>query len=130
MSVPHRLDWPFFEPRHKTLAGELERWAGAHLRVEQANGVDDTCRGLVRQLGHGGWLKYAVGGTAYGGSGDTIDTRAICLIRETLARHSGLADFAFAMQGLGSGAITLFGTETQKQKYLTRVASGASIAAF
>ena len=75
--------------------------------------VDDACRKLVRQLGEGGWLKYAIGGTAYGASADTIDTRAVCLIRETLARHSGLADFAFAMQGLGSGAISIFGTPSR-----------------
>jgi acyl-CoA dehydrogenase len=75
-------------------------------------------------------LKHAVGGPAYGGYSDTIDTRAICLVRETLAWHSGLADFAFAMQGLGSGAITLFGTSDQKKQYLSSVASGEAIAAF
>ena len=84
----------------------------------------------MRELGSGGWLKYAIGGTAYGAAAENIDTRALCIIRETLARHSGLADFAFAMQGLGSGAITLFGSEAQKQKYLPGVASGTSIAAF
>jgi acyl-CoA dehydrogenase len=84
----------------------------------------------VRQLGEGGWLKYAIGGAAYGASTDTIDTRAVCLIRETLARHSGLADFAFAMQGLGSGAISNFGRHEQKQRYLPRVAAGSAIAAF
>ncbi|MFY9513576.1 MAG: acyl-CoA dehydrogenase family protein, partial [Rubrivivax sp.] len=82
------------------------------------------------QLGAGGWLRHAVGGTTYGGSGEAIDTRAICLVRETLARHSGLADFAFAMQGLGSGAISLAGTPEQKQRYLPRVASGDAVAAF
>jgi len=97
---------------------------------ETGDGVDKACRRFVRQLGADGWLKYAVGGTAFGGSSDTIDTRAICLIRETLARHSGLADFAFAMQGLGSGAITLFGTLDQKKKYLPAVAKGEAIAAF
>ena len=92
--------------------------------------VDRSCRQLVRLLGEGGWLKYAVGGVAYGGSGDAIDTRAVCLIRETLARHSGLADFAFAMQGLGSGAISVFGSEEQKRRYLPRVAAGSAVAAF
>jgi acyl-CoA dehydrogenase len=92
--------------------------------------VDEACRKLVRQLSEGGWLKYAIGGTAYGASADTIDTRAVCLIRETLARHSGLADFAFAMQGLGSGAISIFGTGEQKQRYLPAVAKGTAIAAF
>jgi acyl-CoA dehydrogenase len=126
---PH-LDWPFFEPRHKALAADLDRWAGAELRSSHGKDVDSVCRTLVRQLGEAGWLKYAVGGTQYGASADVIDTRSICLIRETLARHSGLADFVFAMQGLGSGTITLFGTPQQKEKYLPRVAQGAAIAAF
>ena len=124
------LDWPFFEERHRTLARDLDAWADAHLGANHGANVDEACRKLVSELGSAGWLKYAIGGTAYGAAADNIDTRALCVIRETLARHSGLADFAFAMQGLGSGAITLFGTEAQKQKYLTRVASGTSIAAF
>jgi acyl-CoA dehydrogenase len=124
------LDWPFFEERHRNLARDLEAWASVHLPATDDANIDEACRKLVRDLGSGGWLKYAIGGTAYGAVADKIDTRAICIIRETLARHSGLADFAFAMQGLGSGAITLFGTEAQKQKYLPRVGSGASIAAF
>jgi acyl-CoA dehydrogenase len=126
---PH-LDWPFFEPRHQALAADLDRWASVELRSAHGKDVDSVCRGLVRQLGEAGWLKYAVGGTQYGAFADVIDTRSICLIRETLARYSGLADFVFAMQGLGSGAITLFGTPQQKEKYLPRVAQGAAIAAF
>ena len=124
------LDWPFFEERHRKLARDLEAWASAHLAESHDANIDEACRKLVRELGSAGWLKYAIGGTAYGAAADNIDTRSLCIIRETLARHSGLADFAFAMQGLGSGAITLFGTETQKHKYLPRVGSGASIAAF
>src|SRR5690349_11089178 len=128
------LDWPFLEPRHKALATELDHWAGRvlseDLKDHSVRAVDDACRRLVRQLGEGGWLKYAIGGTAYGASADTIDTRAVCLIRETLARHSGLADFAFAMQGLGSGAISTFGSQEQKQRYLPRVARGFATAAF
>jgi len=124
------LDWPFFEEHHRKLERDLEGWASAHLAASREASVDEACRKLVRELGSGGWLKYAIGGTAYGAAADNIDTRALCIIRETLARHSGLADFAFAMQGLGSGAITLFGTEAQKQKYLAGVGSGASIAAF
>jgi acyl-CoA dehydrogenase len=124
------LDWPFFEPRHKALATELDHWASSQLAAEHDDNVDEVCRKLVRQLGESNWLKHAVGGKSYGGISDTIDTRAICLVRETLARHSGLADFAFAMQGLGSGAITLFGTDEQKQSYLPRVAAGKAIAAF
>jgi acyl-CoA dehydrogenase len=124
------LDWPFFEERHRRLARDLEAWASAHLVASHDANIDEACRKLVRELGCAGWLKYAIGGTALGAAAEKIDTRALCIIRETLARHSGLADFAFAMQGLGSGAITLFGTEAQKQKYLPRVGSGASIAAF
>src|SRR5258707_7859416 len=134
MTSSSHLDWPFLEPRHKALATDLDRWADRVLshQVEDhsVRAVDDAYRKLVRQLGEGGWLKYAIGGTAYGASGDTIDTRAVCLIRETLARHSGLADFAFAMQGLGSGAISIFGTHEQKQRYLPCVAKGTAVAAF
>ena len=124
------LDWPFFEERHRNLARDLEAWASVHLPATDDANIDEACRKLVRDLGSGGWLKYAIGGIANGAAAENIDTRAISIIRETLARHSGLADFVFAMQGLGSGAITLFGSEAQKQKYLARVGSGASIAAF
>jgi acyl-CoA dehydrogenase len=134
MTSSSHFDWPFLEPHHKALATDLDRWAGLALRDEiqdhSVRAVDDACRKLVRKLGEGGWLKYAIGGAAYGASADTIDTRAVCLIRETLARHSGLADFAFAMQGLGSGAISIFGSDEQKQRYLPRVAQGTAIAAF
>ncbi|MDH6151772.1 MULTISPECIES: acyl-CoA dehydrogenase family protein [Paraburkholderia] len=124
------LAWPFFEPRHRDLAAGIDAWCRAHLTHDEHGDTDATCRLLVRELGHAGWLKYGVGGIAYGGHGDTIDTRAVCLLRETLARYSGLADFALAMQGLGSGAISLAGTHEQKSRYLPRVASGTAIAAF
>ncbi len=127
------LDWPFFAPRHAALARELDAWAGndmAHVHERHGKDVDGACRELVRRLGEGGWLRHAVAGTDVGGAGDGIDTRTICLIRETLARHEGLADFAFAMQGLGSGAISLFGTPEQRESYLPRVARGEAIAAF
>ncbi|MCX7167704.1 MAG: acyl-CoA dehydrogenase family protein [Rhodocyclales bacterium] len=127
------LDWPFLEPRHKQLALSLDRWAHENIDdVPHARGqeTDAACVGLVSKLGAADWIRYAVGGKAYGGSAEAIDTRGICLIRETLARHSGLADFAFAMQGLGSGAITLHGSEEQKRNYLMRVAEGSAIAAF
>jgi len=130
MTVHNHWDWPFLEPRHKALAPELEWWAVSHLKDVPGDDLDAACRQLVRKLGQAGWLKYAIGGVAYGAMADTIDTRAICLIRETLARQSGLADFAFAMQGLGSGAITLFGSAGQKEKYLPPVAEGSAIAAF
>jgi acyl-CoA dehydrogenase len=124
------LAWPFFEDRHRTLAADVEAWAREHLAHVPHDDVDNTCRALVRKLGAAGWLRYGVGGTAYGGHGDTIDTRAVCLLRETLAKHSGLADFALAMQGLGSGAISLAGNDAQKARYLPRVAQGEAIAAF
>ncbi|WP_295856008.1 acyl-CoA dehydrogenase family protein [uncultured Xylophilus sp.] len=121
------LDWPFFDDRHRALARSLDAWAADHV-ADDAHGpdVDDACRALVRSLGDAGWLRHAVAAAA----GDTIDTRAICLIRDTLARHAGLADFAFAMQGLGSGAISLAGSDDQRARYLGRVARGEAIAAF
>ena len=124
------LDWPFFEPHHRALAHDLDAWAQQHLSAAHGSDVDAECRQLVQALGRSGWLRHAVGGTAHGGSAEQIDTRAICLIRETLARHQGLADFAFAMQGLGSGAISLQGTAEQRERYLPRVARGEAIAAF
>jgi alkylation response protein AidB-like acyl-CoA dehydrogenase len=130
MSDTHYLDWPFFEPRHGDLARRLDDWATQHISQAHGNDVDAECKALVRSLGQAGWLQHAIGGVTYGGASDTMDTRTICLIRETLARHNGLADFAFAMQGLGSGAISLAGTPAQKQRYLPRVARGEAIAAF
>jgi acyl-CoA dehydrogenase len=130
MSDTRYLDWPFLDDSHRTLARELEAWASANIIEAHGSDVDAQCKALVRTLGHGGWLRHAIGGTAFGAAADRIDTRAICLIRETLARHSGLADFAFAMQGLGSGAISLDGSPEQKQHYLPRVARGEAISAF
>jgi len=118
------LDWPFFEAHHAQLESELDAWAAQHLGEAHGADVDAACRALVAQLGQGGWLTYATG------TDGKIDTRAICLMRETLARHDGLADFAFAMQGLGSGAIGLFGSLDNKARYLPDVASGKRIAAF
>ena len=127
--LPH-LDWPFFEERHRAFARELDGWAAQHVAQAHGKDVDAECKALVKALGASGWLRHAIGGTAFGGAAEAIDTRAICLARETLARHSGLADFAFAMQGLGSGAISLDGTGAQKERYLPRVARGEAIAAF
>ena len=120
------LDWPFFDAKHRELAAALDAWCGEHLQhVDHDGDIDAQCRALVAQLGAAGWLNHAVAG-----EGQAIDTRAICLIRETLARHDGLADFAFAMQGLGSGAISLQGTAEQRERYLPRVARGEALAAF
>ena len=122
------LDWPFLEERHGILAAELDRWARQHVAHVHGPDVDTACRIMVRELGSAGWLRHAVGGPW--GEQEVIDTRAICIARETLAYHNGLADFAFAMQGLGSGAISLQGTDAQKERYLPRVARGEAIAAF
>jgi len=116
------LSWPFFDDKHRELASRLEPWCTEHLQHVDHRDVDKSCRALVRALGRAGWLHHAVG--------DKIDTRAICLLRETLARHDGLADFAFAMQGLGSGAISLAGTAEQRGRYLPPVARGELLAAF
>ncbi len=126
MSDTRYLDWPFFEDRHRELARSLDAWAAEHIAEAHGRDVDDACRALVRSLGAAGWLHHAVAADV----GAAIDTRAICLIRETLARHAGLADFAFAMQGLGSGAISLAGSDGQRARYLGRVAAGEAIAAF
>ncbi|KQS04947.1 acyl-CoA dehydrogenase [Sphingomonas sp. Leaf357] len=123
------LDWPFFDTAHRKLGDALEAWCVGNVNASHSDDVDAECRALVRKLGDGGWLRYCVP-AAYGGALETLDVRSLALIRETLARHSGLADFVFAMQGLGSGTITLFGTEAQKQAYLPAVARGEKIAAF
>ncbi len=130
MNALEHLRWPFFEDRHRAFAAELDSWAAAHVRDAHGTDVDALCRRLVRQLGAAGWLRATVAGTAYGGTADVIDTRTLCLARETLARHAGLADFAFGMQGLGSGAISLAGSPEQKARWLPRVARGEAIAAF
>ncbi|MFZ5526110.1 MAG: acyl-CoA dehydrogenase family protein [Pseudomonadota bacterium] len=127
--LPH-LEWPFLEDHHRTLARELDAWAATHAAHIHSDDVDNDCRTLVRALGQAGWLRHAVAGTHNGGATNTLDTRTLCLIRETLARHNGLADFAFAMQGLGSGAISLAGSPEQQARYLPRVARGEAISAF
>ena len=123
------LSWPFFVEEHRVLAKTLETWAKRELKDSKSSNVDAACKALVRQLADAGWLKYCVP-EAYGGVCPQLDIRSLCLIRETLAYHSGLADFSFAMQGLGSGPITLFGSEEQKKKYLQAVSQGEKIAAF
>jgi acyl-CoA dehydrogenase len=123
------LEWPFFDTDHRRLASDLEKWCETILSPAHGGDVDAECRALVRKLGDGGWLRYCVP-AAHGGVHENLDVRSLALIRETLARHSGLADFAFAMQGLGSGAISLFGSEAQKSFYLPAVARGEKIAAF
>ena len=124
------LDWPFLEPEHRSLADDLDRWARTNISADHGSDLNDACRRLVRNFGSAGWLKHVVGGHEFGGARDKIDARSLCVIRETLAYHSGLAEFSLAMQGLGSAAITLFGTVEQKKKYLPPVVEGDWIAAF
>ena len=119
------LAWPFFEERHRSLAVELENWCEATIHDAEAAEPDEACRALVQELGSAGFLKLCVG------DGESRpDVRSLAICREILARYHGLADFAFAMQGLGSGAISLFGTIEQKREWLPRVAGGEAIAAF
>jgi acyl-CoA dehydrogenase len=119
------LSWPFFEAKHRELSDELQSWCAENCSDRYADDLDSECRMLVRELGAAGFLKLAVADGAA-----RPDLRSLAIARETLAYHSALADFAFAMQGLGSGAILLFGTVEQKRQWLPRVASGESIAAF
>ncbi len=122
------LDWPFFEDRHRTLAAELDLWAKGALQSIDHDDVDRACRSLVTRLGAAGWLAHS----AHDPDDDDahLDVRSLCLIRETLARHDGLADFAFAMQGLGTGAISLFGDVAQKRRWLNETRAGRAISAF
>ena len=119
------LFWPFFEPRHRALAEKIEAWCEAVIHDAEASDPDEACRSLVEGLGRAGFLKLCVSDGE-----NRPDVRSLAICREILARHHGLADFAFAMQGLGSGAISLFGTIEQKREWLPRVASGIAIAAF
>lgn len=123
------LEWPFFDNSHRRLSDELEEWCAREIPDQHSDDTDAECRALVRKLGEGGWLRYCVP-HAFGGATEQLDVRSLALIRETLARHSGLADYVFAMQGLGSGTISLFGNLEQKRNYLPAVATGRKIAAF
>src|SRR5829696_6742380 len=123
------LEWPFFTDAHRTLQRKVAVWRDQHFDEQDHADPAAACRAYVAQLGSAGWLKYAVPG-AYGGGPGPLDVRSICLIRETLAFRSGLGEFAFAMQGLGSGPISLSGSEAMKRKYLPGVAAGTAVAAF
>ena len=121
------LNWPFFEDHHRALAAQLEDWATDKLASVDHSDTDTACRHLVTQLGQAGILNHSATDPA---DPRSLDVRSLCLIRETLARHDGLADFAFAMQGLGTGAISLFGSDTQKFEWLSRTRTGEAISAF
>jgi acyl-CoA dehydrogenase len=119
------LAWPFFEEHHRELAAKLEAWCEEWIHDAEPSDPDAACRALVQEYGRAGFLKLCVSD-----ANARTDVRSLALCREILARHHGLADFAFAMQGLGSGAISLFGTVEQKREWLPKVASGEAIAAF
>ncbi len=119
------LNWPFFEDRHRELAKALDRWCQDNLPVDHSD-VDAACKALVAKLGQDGWLEHSAIDPDQPG---VLDVRSLCLIRETLARHDGLADFSFAMQGLGTGAISLFGTAEQ-QDWLRKTRAGQALSAF
>ena len=121
------LDWPFFEEKHRRLAADLDAWAQAELSHVDHGDVDAACRDLVARLGKAGWLTHSAPDPD---ALTPLDVRSLCLIRETLARHDGLADFAFAMQGLGTGALSLFGSREQQREWLPRTRAGTAIAAF
>lgn len=132
MSLPPRLshlDIPFFDDLHRQQAAALDAWCAQHLgHVDHAD-TDVACRRLVTMLGDAGHLRWCVP-AAHGGALAALDSRALVVARETLARHDGLADFAFAMQGLGTGAITLAGTPRVQAEVLPCVARGEWISAF
>ncbi len=130
MSDKSFLEWPFFDDSHRELAESIDSWARVsipHMEELEQRDMDVACRSYVAQLGETGFLRHAVP-ARYGGMSEHLDVRSLCLCREILARHSGLADFAFAMQGLGTGAISLFGSTEQKAAYLPPVAAGRKIA--
>ncbi|PPR64909.1 MAG: Acyl-CoA dehydrogenase [Alphaproteobacteria bacterium MarineAlpha3_Bin7] len=129
------MEWPFFDDSHREFAEKLRDWAIKEIQPlenKEPNGneeLDHLCREFVKKLGIGGWLQYCIP-SSHGGALESFDVRTLALTREILGYYSGLADFSFAMQGLGSGAITLFGSEEQKDSYLPKVASGERIGAF
>lgn len=135
---PAHLDWPFFDDRHRHLATAVSAWLGTVAANDRrgtdasgadASGTDEACREWVQQLGAAGFLRFCIP-AAWGGAFDSVESRSLCVLRETLAAHDALADFAFAMQGLGSGAITLGGSDALRAEWLPRVAQGEAIAAF
>src|SRR6266849_11146431 len=129
MALEQTLALPLFDDGHRAFAAKLSRWADAKLSSLPHDDVDAACRARVAALGAAGFLK-AVVPAEHGGMHPVLDVRTLCLAREILAFRDGLADFAFAMQGLGTGAITLFGSDELKRRYLPPVREGRAIAAF
>lgn len=131
MSDTSFLNWPFLDDRHRALAIDIDAWSSANMQrltEHEEEDLDGTCRDIVKALGNAGFLHHAV--SLGEGPGGKLDVRSLCLLRETLGRHHALADFAFAMQGLGSGPISLFGSLQQQSQFLPAVASGDALAAF
>jgi acyl-CoA dehydrogenase len=114
--------WPFFEEKHAALAHKADDFARADLGYANGEDADAICKRLVQDLGCAGYLRHC--------ATEAPDVRSIALLREVFAYHAGLADFAFVMQGLGSGPIALAGSDSQKKHYLSKAASGDAIAAF
>jgi len=130
MSPHSHLAWPFFDDAHRRLAGDIGAWVEREITdADEHAAVDAQARALVARLGEADWLRHCVP-ASHGGAFETLDVRALCLCRETLAQRSGLADFAFAMQGLGAGPISLFGSQALKDRYLPGVRDGTRVAAF
>ena len=125
MSDKSFLSWPFFTDRERALAAAVEEWCAANLPVDHSD-VDAACRKLVAALGRDGWLMHTAPDPE---APAPLNVRTLCLMRETLARYDGLADFAFAMQGLGAGPISLFG-DAEQRRWLKRTRAGEAIAAF
>jgi len=123
------LEWPFFEESHRELSRAVSAWAAKEISASHGTDVFTECRELAKKFGAAGWLKYSVP-LAFGGAHAELDVRSIAIIRESIGYHSGLAEFVFALQGLGSGPISLFGNETLKKRYLPKVARGEYIPAF
>ena len=124
--MPSHLAWPFFEDRHRAWTERVRAWARDNLQHVDHADTDASCRNLVSRMGAAGLLKV----TAPGEGNEKLDVRTLVLAREALASHDGLADFAFAMQGLGAGPISLFGNGAQRAEWLPKTRSGEAIAAF
>jgi acyl-CoA dehydrogenase len=127
--MPNNLAWPFFDEEHRAFAAGLVEWLARVNVLDDERNADASCRAWVRALADAGWLRACIPG-AYGGIRAGLDVRTLCLAREMLANHSALADFAFAMQGLGSAPIALFGSTELQRRYLPNVANGRCVAAF
>src|SRR5256885_14817196 len=128
MSLAETLTWPFFEEHHRRFANELARWADATLPSLPRDDVDEACRARVAALGEAGFLKACLP-VEYGGLHPKLDVRTLCIARETLAFRDGLADFALAMQGLGTGSVSLYGSPGLQAGDLPAAGGGQNIAA-